>query len=120
MQVTDVLLALWLVTLAFGHALNFSILDRGNSSAKASIADVQRPLNVKLAGGTGVQIASSWDPHDVATEADAEPYRAKGSWLGCLLEMTDEEAGKAWGKGKAPNTARGLWSGTLESKYNGI
>jgi hypothetical protein len=95
MRVTDILLTARLATLAFGYALNPSVLDRGNSSIKAFIDDVQRPHNGKFPDSSGVQIASIWNPHNIATEADAKLYRAKGSWPGCLLDMTDEEAGKA-------------------------
>jgi hypothetical protein len=42
-----------------------------------------------------VQIAANWDPNVVATNEEITKFQTKGSWLACLLDMTDEEAGKA-------------------------
>lgn len=60
-----------------------------------------------------------WDPNDVAPNEDFVKHQAKGNLLRCLLEMTDEQAGKAWPDplGQTPKSASSQWKGTLEGTH---
>lgn len=62
-----------------------------------------------------VQVAGPYDPNKFASEEEIAKYGPKGAWLGCLLDMTDEEAGKAWPDplGRTPKSASSQWRGTL-------
>jgi hypothetical protein len=62
-----------------------------------------------------VQVASPYDPNKFASEDEIAKYQPKGAWLSCLLDMTDEEAGKAWPDplGRTPKSASSQWRGTL-------
>jgi hypothetical protein len=66
-----------------------------------------------------VQLAAIWDPENIAHEEDWEKYVIKGGWLGCLLDATDEDAGKAWPDPlrRTPKSASSQWKGTLGGKY---
>lgn len=67
-----------------------------------------------------LQAAGEWDPRHLATEEEWNMYRSKGSWLGCLLDATDEAAGKAWPDpySRVPMSASSPWKGTLESEFS--
>jgi hypothetical protein len=56
------------------------------------------------------------DPNEVASDALFEKHRAKGHWLGYLLDATDEGAGKGWPDphARTPKSARSIWTGTLQ------
>ncbi|OAK93794.1 hypothetical protein IQ06DRAFT_204231, partial [Phaeosphaeriaceae sp. SRC1lsM3a] len=59
-----------------------------------------------------------WDPEESATNENWIKYKKKGAWLGCLLDATDEEAGKAWPNflNRNPPSISSEWQGTLESE----
>lgn len=67
----------------------------------------------------GAQIAALWDPEESATNENWIKYKKKGAWLGCLLDATDGEAGKAWPNllNRNPPSISSEWQGTLESTY---
>jgi hypothetical protein len=70
-------------------------------------------------GPGGVQIGAFWDPAESATNEDWLKYQRKGAWLGCLLDATDENAGKAWPNflNRNPPSIKGEWAGTSERTY---
>jgi hypothetical protein len=82
-----------------------------NISAKASGNAASPPSN-------GIQIAALWDPNRFISEEDMAGFQAKGSWLTCLLDATDENAGKAWPDpyNRVPKSARSQWTGSLACK----
>jgi hypothetical protein len=65
-----------------------------------------------------VQLGGPYDPYNIAPVQVVEQYKIKGSFLGCLLDATDENAGNAWPDplARTPMSASSRWSGTLESK----
>lgn len=76
----------------------------------------------KASSSNPVHIAARYDPNIVASAQEVARYTAKGNWLGCLLEATDENAGKAWPDplGRTPKSASSQWVGTLKSTYCGL
>jgi hypothetical protein len=65
-----------------------------------------------------VQLSGQYDRNNIAFIQDVGRYAAKGSWLGCLVDATDGDAGKAWPDpwNRTPKSATSRWSGTLESR----
>ncbi|KAL6703814.1 hypothetical protein ACN47E_009033 [Coniothyrium glycines] len=63
-----------------------------------------------------VQIAANWDPGATVTIQQWQGSVAKGSFLACLLDATDTNAGKAW-FGVASSVAS-EWKGTLEAELD--
>ncbi|KAG9186291.1 hypothetical protein G6011_02847 [Alternaria panax] len=65
-----------------------------------------------------IHIATNYDPYNIANAATWNKYSKKGRALNCLLDMTDEQAGKQWPDplGRVPTSASSEWKGTLEGK----
>ena len=91
-------------------------------SNNSSLQVVDKVHHQSSAPPDTVQIAGNiWDPNSVATKEEIDKFRDKGNFLACLLDMTDEEAGKAWPDpwGRTPKSASSVFKGTLEGKLLG-
>ncbi|KAH7070648.1 hypothetical protein BKA63DRAFT_393228, partial [Paraphoma chrysanthemicola] len=63
-----------------------------------------------------------WDPKEIANDAEVQKYQEKGSWLGCLMDASDEAGGKMWPDpfSRTPKSARtelSIW-GWHEGSYD--
>jgi Ni,Fe-hydrogenase I large subunit len=63
----------------------------------------------------GVQTGGGWDPNKLASEAELDKLQDKGRWMSCLLDGSDEDAGKAWPDpySRTPPSARSRWTGAI-------
>lgn len=67
----------------------------------------------------GLEIVSGWDPNLVTDYTVYEHHLARGKWMKCLLEETDEAAGRALQANRAPQSARGQWIGSFMGVHLG-
>ena len=103
--VPTLLVLIWLCNFAAGLV---------NDSHSHFLHSPQRTHNA-VSGGNGngrptsltdnVQIAGFYDPEDTAATEAWTKYQEKGAFLTCLLDMTDEDAGKAWPENGKPKSA---------------
>jgi hypothetical protein len=72
--------------------------------------------NVQFSEPSIVQTAV-FNPNNIASDETWNRLKAKGAWYGCLLDMTDEKAGKALGDTRTPPSAESVWQGSLWRKH---
>jgi hypothetical protein len=115
---------LLLASLGFASSVNTQLVNVSSQSPASNLSSVNlangtHTLRNGFASGRDgpmpapVPQLAVWDPNDIATAEVYEQYRAKGSFLGCLIDASDLNAGKAW-YGVLRSVASD-WKGTLES-----
>jgi hypothetical protein len=72
--------------------------------------------NAKFSQPSVVQTASrKFDPDNIASDEAWEKYKAKGTWYICLLDLSNENAGKGLKDSRTPPSAESKWQGNLQS-----
>lgn len=73
--------------------------------------------NVKFSDPSLVQTAGYiFDPDDIASDESWSWYKQKGMWYSCLLDMSDENAGKGLEDKRTPPSAEAVWRGDLHGR----
>ncbi|KAH6615114.1 hypothetical protein C7974DRAFT_59498 [Boeremia exigua] len=85
------------------------------SGLAASIAARVLPLNASLFSDR-VQTAGLFDGKSIASDADWNKYRGKGSHYQCLFQANDEVAGMLVEDTRTPPSAQSIWRGTSEER----
>ncbi|KAJ4326111.1 hypothetical protein N0V94_000273 [Neodidymelliopsis sp. IMI 364377] len=117
------LLVAVLAGLAAGNAINESLT---YVKASTSVHDnsgllVAVPFgtidNAKFRQPSLVQTAGQrFDPGDIASDEAWEIYKAKGNWYTCLLDLSNENAGKGLKDSRTPPSAESRWQGNLQKE----
>ncbi|KZM22752.1 hypothetical protein ST47_g6100 [Ascochyta rabiei] len=76
------------------------------------------PSNVKLSEPSLVQTTGNIDLNDIASDEAWNKYKAKGLYYGCLLDMSNESAGKAMKDLRIPPSAESVWQGDLRNEIH--
>jgi hypothetical protein len=65
-----------------------------------------------------VRVVTNYDPNNIASAAQWKKNVDKSGTLRCLLDMTDEQAGKQWPDPlkRVPTSASSKWKGTLQGE----
>ncbi|KAF2824630.1 hypothetical protein CC86DRAFT_407797 [Ophiobolus disseminans] len=120
-------LALGLLALVSGRVPHHRSLERSAVLVNDSWPPVQGRTEypaghggIKSDSAGMVQIVARaiWDPSKIATNELDAVHQGKGGWLGCILDATDENAGKMWPDplSRTPKSASSQWADMLETE----
>ncbi|KAJ4361646.1 hypothetical protein N0V95_001723 [Ascochyta clinopodiicola] len=105
-----------LATFAVGNAVVEPLASQSFYNTSNSLVAVPFGTlsNVKFSEQSLVQTANI-DFNDIASDEAWNKYKAKGLYYGCLLDMSNENAGKAMNDLRTPPSAESVWQGDLRN-----